>query len=266
MNHKIMRLARESEDALMEYNGSKEDYVQNIDIVILYGYKKVFMKWTSVFSEYDDTTDYDDDEDISLINYGLVDNASNDFVYDILKDGYKFYKSLLRCVLHAINFDLLKIMHKTDRIDIEIIGDYIEDLMNNEDDEETEEQCLKILKFIFTVVLEKNHSYQYYYMRMVLRDNVKHFKFFIDIGIDINYDYGNGKTLLAGAFEGGNIDRVKLLIEYGADPFLKNKFGESPYDILIKQHKEHPNYAKDIYEYVTKIAEEKDRSKRVKIS
>lgn len=64
-------------------------------------------------------------------------------------------------------------------------------------------------------------------------------KYLIKIGVDLNKTQDNGSTPLHGAAFYGNEEVVKLLIENGANPFIKNKFGNlaetEAYNDSIKQ-------------------------------
>ena len=58
-------------------------------------------------------------------------------------------------------------------------------------------------------------------------------------GHDVNRKNGNGDTALHLCCERGNEDCIKLLIQYEANLFEKNRAGRTPYDYLKLPHLRH---------------------------
>jgi ankyrin repeat protein len=63
-------------------------------------------------------------------------------------------------------------------------------------------------------------------------------KYFIDKGLDLNYQNYDGDTPLMLAVRSYDYDTVKLLVDSGADTTLKNKDGMTALDVAKKVNEE----------------------------
>ena len=59
-------------------------------------------------------------------------------------------------------------------------------------------------------------------------------KLLLNIGIDVNIRGYNGNTPLMSAVRQGNIIGIKLLLRYGANPFIEDDWGDTAYDYAIE--------------------------------
>ena len=214
MNHKILKLARESEEALLEYNGSMEEYINNVEIPIVYKYKNVFKKWiTGADLEY---------EEAEAVNYALVDESEDCFIYDVLRDGYAYADNLLLYALYENNLGAVTAISD---------AGYDLNLILDDDDIDIlfQVNCLEIIKFFFAngykITDERHNNILYYAL-----ESEEVLRLVIENGGDVNHIDRYGYTVL---HNNATTDSMKLLLKYGADPYVKDKHGKYPHEYLM---------------------------------
>jgi len=241
MNHKLLKLAREDEEALLEYNGSMEEYINHVEIPIIYKYKNDFKKWiTEANLEY---------EEAGAVNCALVEESEDCFIYDILRDGYAYANNLLLCALYESNLGAVTAIRDA--------GYDLNPILDDDDiDILFQVNCLEIIKFFFAngyKITDERHNIILYYAL----ESEEVLRLVIENGGDVNYTDRDGYTVL---HHNAITDSMKLLLKYGADPFVKDRHGKYPHEYLMV----HDDDDIELEKLLTEIYEKRN-GKRVKL-
>jgi len=210
MKHEIMRLARESEEALLDVEfGSLEEYVDHLKIPILYEYFDVLLKWIRIIDALQSLfhTYHDIEREIAEHgSYNLITKIENcEFIY------------LNNILGHVITLNNLKLVKELYAAGVSLSGvSLYEDIL-------MDEEMHEMLEFLFSTDYEFENLDDLLFI--AIQDNVSDeiIQLLINNGADIYFENEYGNTLLQ-LFE-NEPERRDRLIRFGAKQKLESYSG-----------------------------------------